>query len=177
MREKIEQRAGPRAGRAAAEVARVIFDAGAEAHFLHHFQVVFGAHLDALGFEQLAVLLEPGDALAQFLADGQNGAFHLVAGRDELFGRENGDGVERFDLVSRQRLEAGEALDFVAEKLDAQPVLAPGGTQFHRVAAHAELAAREFDVVAVVLQIHQPRAGTVRATMSMPARTGMTIAS
>jgi hypothetical protein len=40
--------------------------------------------LDALGFEQLAVALKPGDALAQFLADGQDGALHLVAGGDEL---------------------------------------------------------------------------------------------
>jgi hypothetical protein len=41
--------------------------------------------LDALGFEQLAVLFEPGDAVAEFLADGEDGALHLVAGGDELF--------------------------------------------------------------------------------------------
>ena len=73
------------------------------------------------------------------------------------FPGKNGHGVERFNLVSGQRLEAGEPLDFVAEKFDAQAVLASGGTNFHRVAAHAEVAALEGDVVPVVLQIHQAR--------------------
>ncbi len=89
VREKIEQRGRPRAGRAVGDVARIIFDAGAKAHFLHHFQVVFRAHLDALGFEQFAVLLKLRDAVAEFLADGEDGALHLVAGGDELFRREN----------------------------------------------------------------------------------------
>ena len=59
--------------------------------------------------------------------------------------------------MARQRLEPRDFLDFIAEKLQAQAILAPGRPDFHRVAAHAEIAALEGDVVAVVLQIHQPR--------------------
>jgi hypothetical protein len=68
------------------------------------------------------------------------------------FAGKNDDGVERFDLVSGQRLEARDAFDFVAEKFDAQAVFASGGADFDGVAAHAEIAALEGDVVAVVLQ-------------------------
>ncbi len=72
-RKEIQQCAGARSGRAAREVSRIIFDAGAKTHFLHHFQIVFRAHLDALGLEQFPARLEPRDALAQFLANGQQG--------------------------------------------------------------------------------------------------------
>ncbi len=136
-------------------MARIIFNAGAEAHLLHHFEIVFRAHLDALGFEQLAVFLEPRDAFAQFLADGEDGALHLFIRRHELRGRENHRVDGRFQLVSRQRLKARDAFDLVAEEFDAQRILAAGGAKFHRIAADTELAALEGDVVARVLQVHE----------------------
>src|SRR5208282_6809159 len=141
LREKINDRRGARAGRAPGDVARIILDAGANAHFLHHFEVVFGPLLDALSFEQFAALFEPRDAFAELLADGEDGAFHLVAGGDELFSRENRDRLGQFNFVSGQRLETRETLDLLAEKFHTQRVFAPGGTDFHRVAAHAEIAA------------------------------------
>ena len=155
VREKINHRRGPRAGRAVGDVPGIILDAGTEAHLLHHFQIVFRPHLDALGFEQLAVFLEMHDAFAQFFADGQRGAFHFVAGGDELFRRKNHRVGGRFQLVACERIEARDAFDLLAEEFDAQGVLAAGGAEFNRVAAHAKLAALEGDVVAVVLQIHK----------------------
>jgi hypothetical protein len=44
-------------------VAAVVFDAGGEAHFAQHFQVVEGALLDALRFQEHVALFEVGDAL------------------------------------------------------------------------------------------------------------------
>ena len=107
LREKIEQRGWARTGRATGDVAGVIFDAGAETHFLHHFQIVFGAHLDALGFEQFAVFLKPRDALAQFFADGQDGRLHLICWRDELFGGINHDRVQAFRSCRRSADQSG----------------------------------------------------------------------
>ena len=116
---------GREPGGAAGQVPRVIFDAGAEAHLLHHLQVVFRAHLDALGLEQFAVLLEPGDALAQFLANGQQGAAAASArGVTNCLPGKMITDLRRLGLVPGQRLEAREPLDVVAEKLDAQRVLA-----------------------------------------------------
>ena len=69
LREKIEEREGLRARRPAGEMPRVILDPVAEAHLLHHLEIVFRAHLQALRLEQFAVLLEPDDALVQLLPD------------------------------------------------------------------------------------------------------------
>ena len=154
FRKEIEQRARARAGRASAEVAGIILNPGAETHFLHHLKVIFGAHLKPLGFEQLAVLLKPTDALAQFLANRQQRRAQLLGGCDELFARINRDGGKRFDLVAGQRLEARDPFDFVAEKLDPQGVFAASGAKLDCIAAHAKLAAGELDVVASVLQVH-----------------------
>ena len=61
VREEIHQRVRPRSRRTPAEVARVVFDALAEAHLLHHLEVVFGAHPEALGFEQFAFAFQLRD--------------------------------------------------------------------------------------------------------------------
>src|SRR6266436_3754632 len=51
---------------------------------------------------------------------------------------------------------SNQAIRSLAKELDPQSVFAPGGTDLDGVAAHPELAAGEFDVIARVLQIHQP---------------------
>ena len=48
---------------AAVDGRRVVLDAVAEADLLHHLEVVLGAHAQALGLEQLALLLELGQPL------------------------------------------------------------------------------------------------------------------
>ena len=58
LREKIEQRERLRAGRAAGKMARVILDPVAEPHLLQHLEIVFGAHLQPLRFEQFALRFE-----------------------------------------------------------------------------------------------------------------------
>ena len=156
LREKIEQGARARPRRPAGKVPRVILDAGAEPHFLHHLEVVFGAHLEALGFEQFPLLFELGDPFAQLRTYRQQRRPELFGRQDELLARINGNGLKRFERPARQRVEARQALDLVAEKLQPQTVFAAGGADFDGVAAHAELAASEFDVVARVEQIHQP---------------------
>ena len=134
----------------------IILDAGTETHFLHHLQVIFGAHFEPLSFEQFPILFEPGDPLAELLANGQQRRAQLLGGCDELFARINRDGGKRFDFVAGQRLEARDPVDFVAEKLDPQGVFAASGAKLDRITAHAKLAAGELDVVARVLQVHQP---------------------
>ena len=52
LREVVEQRRRRLAGRAAGQMARVVLDAGAEAHLGQHLEVVERALLQALGFEQ-----------------------------------------------------------------------------------------------------------------------------
>src|SRR3954467_2992508 len=109
------------------QVARVIFDAGTKTHFFHHFEVVFRAHLYALSFKQFSVLLEPGNAVAQFLTDSEERRAELVGWSNELLGGIDGHRIQRFELFSSQRLESGQTLDFIAKEFDAQSVFAAGG--------------------------------------------------
>ena len=67
--EEVEQRVRRLARRAAVEVAAVVLDAGADAGLGQHLEVVLGAHPEALGLEQLALLLELLQALAQLDLD------------------------------------------------------------------------------------------------------------
>ena len=88
LREKIEQRERLRAGRATGKMARVILDAVAETHFLQHLEIVFGAHFQALRFEQSALRFEHDDAVVEFVANRGERAIQLVRRRDELFRRD-----------------------------------------------------------------------------------------
>src|SRR3546814_2461719 len=67
--------------------------------------------------------------------------------------REDADIVEGRDLLARQRIELGDLLDLVAEEADApRHILIVRREDFEAVAAHAEIAARERLVVALILQ-------------------------
>ena len=177
LREEVQEGAGARAGRAGGQVPRVILDAGAEPHLLHHLQVVFGAHLDPLRLQQFAVLLEPRDALAQLLPNGQHRRPQLGRGGDELLARVNGHGFQRLQLVAGQRLKPGDALNLVPEELHPQSVLAAGGAELHRIPAHAELAARRTRCRCGCIAGPPAGGGSGRGRSSRPARIGMTIAS
>lgn len=130
-------------------MARVVLDALAEAHFVHHFEVVVGAHLEALGFDEFAVFFEPGDAFFAFLADVVHGFLHFAFFGDELFGGEEGVGFDALDDRSGKGVDGGKAFDFVAEKFDADRGLVEvSGVDLDDVATDAEFSSPEGDVVA-----------------------------
>ena len=55
FREKVDDGVRLGAGSAPRQMSGVIFDAVAEPHFLQHFQVVFGAHPQALRFQKFVL--------------------------------------------------------------------------------------------------------------------------
>ena len=144
------------AGGAAVEVARIVFDARAHAHLGEHFQIVGGAHVEALRFQLLALLTQFCQAFVEFLANGFERAFHAFGAGHVMGGREDVDFVFLVDLVAGQRVQRGDAVDLVAEEFDAHGQFLVDGDDFDRIAAHAEGAAREGDVVALVLHGHEP---------------------
>ncbi len=155
LRKKIQQCERARTRRAGAQMARIIFNAGAKTHLEHHLQIVLRAHFDALGLNELVVFLEPGDPVRQFFADAENGPFNFVHRRHELFAGEHGYTLQPFEQLAGERFEPADALHLFAEKLDAQGIFAIRGAQLHRVAARAKFAPREFDVVPLVLQVDE----------------------
>ncbi len=154
--EKVDQRVGPGTGRAATGMAGVILDAIAVAHLLHHFQIEGGPHLQALRFEELALALQLRDAFVELLADRSHGNAHFIRRSHIVPGSKNGHLADRLDCLSRGRIEAGHAVDLVAEELDPERILGIGGAELHRIAAHSELAPAQFVIVALVLHLHQP---------------------
>ena len=156
LREKVEQRERLRSRRASAQVPRVVFDAAAKSHLLHHFEIVFRALLDALRLDQLPARLELGDPLFHFLADRAERAPQLVGGRDELFRR-----VKRHDrkLLVRapgERIEPRDAVDLVAEKLHPDRLLIDvRRMNLDDIAAHAEPSALKRHVVPLVEHVHE----------------------
>ena len=153
--EEVEQRVGRLAGLAAVEVAAVVLDARADAGLGQHLEVVLGAHPEALRLEQLALLLELLQALAQFDLDGADGPLDdLVAGH-VVGGRVDRDVLHFVAHLPGHDVEGHDALDRVAEHLDPERSLLVGGVDLDGVAAGAERAADEVDVVAGVLEVDE----------------------
>ncbi len=156
VRQVFEQRRRRLARRAARQVARIVLDAGAVAGRLQHLQIEAGALLQPLGFQQLPVLLEPGEALLQLRLDVADGLADRRARRDVVAVGVDRHGIERGGALARQGIELVDLLDLVAE--EAEPpgaVLVMRREDLDRVAAHPEGAAREVLVVAPVLQRHE----------------------
>ncbi len=154
-REVVDEGVGRLAGRTPVHMARIVLDARAEAHGLQHLEVVVRAHLQALRLEQLAFVVELLQAVAQFVADGADGAVHLRARRDVVRRRPHGKRVVRVEDLARDAVDFGYLLDLVAPEVDADGVVGIGREHVERVAAHAERAALQLVVVAVVLDVDE----------------------
>ena len=148
--EVVEQGGRGLAGEAAGEVAGVVLDAVAVADGLDHFEVEAGALVDALRFDEAAFFFEVGLPLAEFGEDGGDGG-GFALGLDYVVGL-GVDGQAGIFLAdgAEERIDLREGVDLVAEEFDAVGVLVVGGVDLDDVAADAEGAAAEVDVVAVV---------------------------
>ena len=148
-----EQRRRRIAGIAPGQIARIVLDAGARARRLHHFHVEGRALLEALGFEQLAGVIQLVEALLQLDLDRLDGLLqrrlrrHVVRIGVELHER------QLVGLGARQRIEFDDALDLIAEQREAPgAVFQMGREHFDRIAAGAERAALKVLIVAPVMQ-------------------------
>ena len=155
LREVVEQREGRLAVAAAVDVHRVVLDAVAVADLADHLEVVLRPHAQPLGFEELALLLEQRKALLQLGLDALHGALHPLVAGDVVRGGEHHDLGVLGDVLTGERVDGDETFDLVAEHLDAQHRFLVGGVHLDRVAPHAELAAPERGVVAVVLKVDE----------------------
>ncbi len=81
LREIVEQRRRRIAGFATGEMARVVLDAVAEPHLLHHLEVVERALLEALLLEEASFFVEEIEPLAELFADRGDRAAHLLLRR------------------------------------------------------------------------------------------------
>src|SRR4051812_9769527 len=93
------------------------------------------------------------EALLKLEPDRLRRLFHRRPGRDVMAVRIDPHAVEARALGPRQRVEFADLLDLVAEEADPPGhILVVAGENLEAVAPHPEAAARESDVVALVLQ-------------------------
>ncbi len=77
--------------------------------------------------------------------------------------REDGDAFHLLEDVAAQHVEAGDALDLVAEVLHPHAYVLVGGDDLQHVAAHPEAAVEEVELGALVLHVDQPLEGRLHA--------------
>ena len=153
--EVVQEGVGRGAGLAPVDVQRVVLDPRAHADLLKHLQVVGGAHAQALGLQETAVVLELGQTLGELGLNALDGLLHAFGAGHVVGGGEDEDLLDSVDDVPGHGVQRGQGLDLVPEELDADGELLVHRDDLHRVATHAEGAPGEVDVVAGVLHRHE----------------------
>ena len=122
-------------------MARVVFDALAEADLVKQLEVVPSALLDTLQLDQLVLLLKKRDALDELRLDGLDRLQYGAAWCDVVAGRVHGKARHASQDVSGQGIEQRQALHDVVEHGQAKGVLAIlRGKDIDHVAAYAKVA-------------------------------------
>jgi hypothetical protein len=167
LREIVKECGWGLARETAGEVTGVVFDAVAVAYGLDHLEVEAGALVNALGFDETALGFEFFFPPLHLFNDGRHGG-GLAFGLDDVVGL-GVDGEAGVLLAdgAEEGVDLGEGVDLVAEEFDAVGVLVVGGIDLDDVAADAEGAATEVDVVAVVEDFNEA-AGDVFALDVLP---------
>ncbi len=136
-------------------MSAVVLDAGAVSDLADHFQVIGGAHPEALGFEQLARFLELGEFNFQLLFDPDHRGFHALLGGRIVSRRVDPQLLHLFDDLSGQGVHAQNALHLVTKEFDSDHRFVVSGMNLERVASDPELSTYQVDLVALVPDIDQ----------------------
>src|SRR5437763_16945645 len=111
--------------------------------------------MQALVFEQLA----PGDELwlpiVEFFLDRLDGALERVLRHDVMRLGIDGQPLMGFEDFAEQRVNRRNRFDLIAPELNANRSLLIDRIDFHDVAARPKSAARELDVVALILNLDE----------------------
>ncbi|MNV04079.1 hypothetical protein D3C71_943640 [compost metagenome] len=145
-----------RAGFAAGQIARVVFDAVAVTQLEDHLQVETGALLQALGFHQFVVGAQVFQALLQLDLDAFDRAHQGFPWRHVVALRVEGEARQFANDFAGERIERRQAFHFIVEQLDADRLeVGFRRVDIDHIATHAEGRTGKIHVVAGVLQVSQ----------------------
>ena len=112
--------------------------------------------LDALCLQYPPLLAEPIDALLHLRLNVSDASLQFVRRGHEVLGRVDIDTLAIGQQLAGERVELDDALDIVAEELDADRDVFVGRHYLQRVAADTEARAGQVVVVALVLHLDEP---------------------
>ena len=119
VREVVEERPGRAALRAPCQVPAVVLDARAVAGLAHGLKVVVRTLFEPRRFEYLALLAQIDQPLAQLHLDVRHRFVEFAFRRDEVLRRVDVHFLAFGEQLPRQRIDLDDALDLVAEEVDA----------------------------------------------------------
>jgi hypothetical protein len=120
-----------------------------------HLEVEHRPLVQALRLEQPSLGFEHAAPPGQLLFDRFDRSSRPLARRHEVRFRIHGNLVVLAQRLTGQRVKRRQLVHLVAEQLDAEALLFVRRNHFYDVAAHAEGAAVEVVIVALVLDFHQ----------------------
>ena len=153
--EVIDQTFGRCARLTPSQMARIVLDAIAVAHLFQHLQVVGGALLQALGFQQPALEIEHVESLPQLCTDLLDRTLQAFLGGYEVLGWINVDRIEALQNLARCGIDVANCLYLVAEQFNAHQPIFVGRPDLEYIAPHPETTAGDLHVVARVLVVDQ----------------------
>jgi hypothetical protein len=156
FRKEIEQRVRRLARFSARQCPAVVLDPRAVADLLEHFQIEPRAGRQTLCFEQLPFAAEVFEPRFQFTADLVEGRVDPLLRQHEVFRRVDVDLFQSPHFGAGERVDLRQAFDFIPPQLDAIGELFVSRPALDHVAAHAEPAADEIEIVSLVLNVDQP---------------------
>ena len=139
-------------------MTRIVLDAVAKTHFLHHLEIKLGSHTDALGLDEFALALELRNPFLQLTPDSCHGRPKLVMGRHKLLRWKKSEGRERGAGMPGQRVKHADPVDFIAKKFHPHRlVVVLRRMNLDHIPPHPEFSTPEGDVIPLVEHLHDLR--------------------
>src|SRR5438309_4495728 len=125
------------------------------AQFLEHLDVIERALMQALGFEQLAAGDELRLPLIELFLDRPYGALERILRHDVMRLGIDRQPLVGFENFAEQRVNRRDGFNLIAPEFNANRALLIDRINLDDIAARSKGAAREFDVVALVLNLYE----------------------
>src|SRR6266446_3430531 len=136
-------------------MARIVFDAGAEACLAQHFDIEAGALLQTRCFEQLTINFQFCQPFFQLGFDQLDGVVQALLCRNPVLGRVDIQALPLPQHFARKRIDLSHALDLVAKEFDTYSHILVGREYLQHIPAHAETPANEVSIIALILDFRQ----------------------
>src|SRR5262249_4030264 len=150
---EVQKRVGRLAWLTVAEPAGIVLDSGAVTYLKQHLDVEAGSCGQPLRLQQFALLSQLRQPGFQLTANSGHGRMNALFRGHEVLRRVNVKLALLANSLPTGRVDDGQAVDLVAEELDAKTKLFVRRPHFYYVAADAKLASRKRHVVAFVLDV------------------------